>query len=318
MQLNITNLTQTTRIYFGIELNPAETKDFLSLGISQADLLRDDVLIPDWSQGLIRINDGSIDVSSCNQLISLLKGNFGSLRSTDNRIIVKPNVRPIGASGYYTSRDDLIIPPTDIGSGENLVEMDHKIGDFTPQIITQRFNVEGNRSWIFEGYIKYIGAKFDRFCFYISTVATPFTELSGTNFRRYPSKKIIIPAAGNGDVDIDLNNLTTLVSVVPKTDTGTYPAAFWDADFDSTTGKYLNLTPNPTGTGKYNIFYEEVVLKRYLNNIGLVGEGFFKFETTDPSELCSNLKCNYMFTTTGVDHDWQAIVFISMFREKII
>jgi hypothetical protein len=240
------------------------------------------------------------------------------LATTDHRQIVKVNSRPLGTSGYFTSRDDDITNPVDVGNGLNIVELDHKIGDPEIQEITQRFNVEGNRSWIFEGYLKYSGAAFDRFCFYISTVATPYTESSGTNFARYPSKGIIIPAAGNGDVDIDTDNLTTLVSVVPKTDTGTYPAAFWDADFDSTTGKYGNLTPNPTGTGKYNIFYTEVVLKRYINNLGLLESGFFKFETSDPSELASNLKCNYRFTTSGTDHDWKAIIFISMFREKLM
>lgn len=316
MQILVTNLTEETRIYFGIEFAPDETKELFDLGVTQVQLLQDDLLIPDWAKGLININDGLQDIVSSNQLISLLKGSFSSLRSTDNRIIVKPNVRPVNTTGYFTSRDDNVAIPGDVGNGENLIEVDHKIGDPATVTITQKFNVESNRSWVFEGYLKYSNALFDRFCFYISTVATPFTEMAGTNFLRYPGKKIILPAMGNGDVSLDLNNLTTLVSVVPKTDSGLYPSAYWDADYNSTTGKYENLTPNLTGEGKYNIFYEEVTLKRYINNVGLIGDGFFKFETTDPSELASNLKCNYMFTTTGDDHDWRAIVFISMFREK--
>lgn len=314
----VKNITEATRNYFGIEISPQETKDLLNEGVTQVDLLRDENLIIDWSKGLIIVSDGVRELTSINELIALLKGGLGSLRTTDNRLIVKPNVRPIGTSGFYTSKDDNILIPGDIGNGDNVVELDHKIGDPASQTITQRFNVEGNRSWIFEGYLKYSGAKFDRFCFYISTETTPVVETSGTNFQRYPSKGIIIPAAGTGDVSIDTSNLTTLVGVVPRTDFGTYPTAFWDADYNTSTGKYENLTPNPYGKGKYNIFYQEVVLKRYINNLGLLGTDFFKFETTDPSELSSNLKCNYMFTTTGEDHDWQAIVFISMFREKII
>ena len=238
------------------------------------------------------------------------------LKTTDKRYIVKPNVRPIGTTGYFTARDDDTSNPEDVGSGNNYIKLNHEIGDPLEVTITQRFNVEGNRSWIHEGYMTHHGAQFDRFCFYISTVPTPFTEASNTNFMKMDDYGIIVPAAGNGNVTIDTENLTTLVSVVPKTDTGLCSTAYWNATFNSTTGKYENLTPAPTGNGKYNIFFTEVVLKRYINSICLIGDNHPLFATSDPSELASNLKCNYRFTTTAPDHAWQASVFISMFREK--
>lgn len=238
------------------------------------------------------------------------------LKTVDNRYIVKPNVRPIGTTGYFTARDDNTAIPKDVGNGENLIELNHKIGDPSVVTITQRFNVEGNRSWIHEGYLAHTNAAFDRFTFSISTVPTPFTTATGTNFTKVNSAGIIIPAAGNGNVDIDLNNLTTLVSVVPRTDTGICPSAYWNATYNFTTGKYENLTPAPDGKGKYNIFFTEVTLKRYINNVCLLGDNHPIFVTSDPSELATNLKCNYTFTTAAPDHDWQISVFISMFREK--
>jgi len=240
------------------------------------------------------------------------------LKTTDNRFIVKPNVRPLFTSGYFTARDDNRAIPKDVGGGNNYIKLHHKIGDPEVVTITQQFNVEGNRTWIHEGYMTHIGAEFDSFCFYISTKPTPTTPQAGTIFKQ-TSKGIIVPVTeGAGDVNIDTENLTTLVSVVPRTDNGTLPAAYWNATYNLTTGKYENLTPAPDGKGKYNIFFVEAILKRYINNICLIGNTHPKFETSDPSELGTNMLCNYRFTTNmNPDHEWKASIYVSMFREKI-
>ena len=317
MQIFVKNLTGQSLTYFGIIIQPQETKELFSQGVSFVDLLNDESLIPDWSRNFIEINDGNQIIQTSNQLIALTKGSFATLRTTDNRIITKPNVRPIGTRGYFSSRDDLLSNPVDVGNGTNVVKLDHKINQNRVVTISQQFNVEGNPTWLHEGFLKYQGAHFDQFCFYISTVITPHTPGNGTNFQLLPSHGIIIPAAGNGNAVVNTSDLTTLVSVVPRTDSGIFPAAFWNATSNRTTGKYENLTPAPTGNGRYNIFYIEVILKRYLNDITLLGTDLLSFETTDPTQLASNLKCNYMFTTVGDDHNWQAVCYISMYRRKI-
>ena len=73
------------------------------------------------------------------------------LKTVDRRFIVKPNVRPLHTSRYFTARDDNPANPKDIGNGNNFVELHHKVGDPLIQTISQRFNVEGNRTWIYEG-----------------------------------------------------------------------------------------------------------------------------------------------------------------------
>ena len=254
------------------------------------------------------------------------------LKTTDNRIITKENKRPLLSNGFCTSRGENPSSPATIGGGTDVARYDHVSGDGINSKSTEIFfHVEGNRTWLMDGFIRYVGAKFDEFSFEIRPMVTTITTgLTGTNFR-VSGGYLLVPTAGNGTVSVDTNTAFYPCSVTPKTDTGFNSAAYWNLDYNSTTNTYSNLTaaanPNSNGAagnGKYNIFTADVCLKRYINKWGLLGDGVETFSSTDPSEFGSHLRGVFKFTTIGhadptqfVDHSWQALVNFTMFREKI-
>ena len=195
------------------------------------------------------------------------------------------------------------------------------------------FHVPINRSWLWDGYLNYQNALFDEFTFQIRPyVTTILTGQTGTNFN-VAGGYLLIPAAGNGTKDLDPNATLYPCSVVPKTDTGFCPAAYWNMDYNSSTNTYGNLTPaaNPNssgaaGNGKYNIFTADICLKEYIHKWGLLGtDPQAMFISSDPSEYGTFLRSIFKFTTIGqpdpsqpvVDHSWSALVNFTMFREKI-
>lgn len=311
----IKNLTQSDLVYCGVICSPNVPRDLTEAGVTQSELLNDDTIIPDFCKGYISVNNGDRDLTSSNEVIALIKLYNCSLRTTDNRIITKENSRPLLTNGCYTSVDDDPTNPYDVGNGTHQVKLDHVMGQSMSVEFPQDFNVELNASYMFEGYSNWTNAKFDEFTFEIRTKATPYTLQAGTNFKRYST--LIIPADGDGDVTFNLST-AYLCSVVPKTDTGLYPMAFWNATFNPSTNQYENLTAAPLGDGKYNIFHTEVTLKRYINRHLMLGNGQFHFSTSDPSQLGTNLKLVYRLITGGPDHDWQCVVNFSMFRKNLI
>ncbi len=254
------------------------------------------------------------------------------LIATDGRQIVKPNLRPIGSSGFFTGRGENINSPSSIGNGVDAVRFSHIEGDGTPNYTKEIFfHVEGNRTWLCDGLLKFKGALFDEFTFEIHPYVTSvLTGLQNTNYALYKGC-MLMPAAGNGTVDLNPEAKLYPCSVVPKTDTGKCPAAFWNLDYNAGTNTYSNLTPasNPNsngepGNGKYNIFTADVCLKKYINKWGLLGDGTEIFYSSDPSEFGSYLRAVFKFTTIGhpdptqfVDHSWQVLCNWTMFREKI-
>ena len=236
------------------------------------------------------------------------------LKTTDKRLIVKPSVRPLLTYGTYVGAGDDPFTPGDTGGGPGDTFIDHKVGDPTTIVVPHRFNVEGNRTFLWEGYLTFENAIFDEFSFIIKPVPTPITSATGTNYLAYNG--VIVPVNGTGNALPDMDNLCP-VSSVPKTDTGVFPAAYWNATYSPSTGKYTNLTPAPDGKGKYNLFYTDYVIKRHINRFRMLGSNHMVFAATDPSELGTNLKCEYQFTTVGPDHPWRASISMSMFREKI-
>jgi hypothetical protein len=237
------------------------------------------------------------------------------LRATDNRMIVKPSIRPLLSYGCFTNPGDNIAIPGDKGGDSVFMKIDHKIGDPASQPVEQSFNVEGNRSWVWDGFIQWKNANFDYLTFEIRTRPTTYTTATGTNFYK-SSSGVILPVSGTGNITISDTLVEVYpVSTVPKTDTGVCPAAYWNLTYSN--GVYSNLTPAPTGNGKYNLFWADACLKRYINKFVMLGDGTFSFLATDPSELGTNLRLVYTFTTNTPDHGWQACVNISMFREKI-
>lgn len=241
-----------------------------------------------------------------------------ALMTVDNRLIVKPNTRPLFTSGYFTSVDDDPTQPWDVGNGANQVKLDHKIGDPTTVTFEQSFCIELNRSWVFEGYITVIGARFDEFSYAVVAKKSDFEAAAEANTNYTSMGPLILPAAGDGELQPSLGGNILPVSVVPRTDTGIPPAGYWDFDYDSELGSYSAPIPAPTGTGNYNLFHTDYLLRRYINRYLLLGDHTIHFAAQDPAELGTNMTCRMTFETTAPDHEWAAAVNMSMFRTHVL
>jgi len=241
------------------------------------------------------------------------------LTTVDKRLIVKDNSRPLLTNGYYTSCDDSILNIYDVGGSGNKIRLHHEIGDNPVQPLEHLFNVTYNESYFFTGYIQWKNADFDTLTFEIRPMITPCNPGVNTNFYLL-SNGVIIPSNGNGNVSVN-PEFVYPVRCVAKTDTGIKAPGYWDADYSISLNKFINLRPNLTGTGNFNLFGKEVVLKRNINEWQFLDRGSFIFETKDPTILGENYRMVYIFKTETefvIDHEWKAVVNLSMFRKNTI
>jgi len=249
------------------------------------------------------------------------------LSTPDGKMVVKDESRPAGTSYFFTSRDDDLSQPTSVGLGSHQLKHVHlSTNETLSTTIEMLFNTENNRTWLYEPYLSFKGCLLDELDVIMKPKATPTTSSSGTNYLKYGG--VILPVNGTGNVNLDINNLYC-VYTVPKTDTGLCPAAYWNADYNSSTNTYGNLTPatNPNstgqdGNGRYNLFTSEYGnFKKFASDFLMLGEAtHFKLECKSPSEWASNVILQVNFRT-HVDvneeipnHTWYACISFSTFR----
>jgi hypothetical protein len=150
----------------------------------------------------------------------------------------------------------------------------------------------------------------------ISVEVVPETTdyISGTDtYYNLYGGYLIIPAAGDGTITVAAEDIT-LVGLPLKQD-GTKDPGFWNADFNTTSGEFENITAAPYGDGEYNMFGVEVSLQEFVCEWPLIDKGTTKLFTYDSEELGHNMKFKYEFYTTGT-HDWQFSSLLNLFREK--
>jgi len=232
----------------------------------------------------------------------------------DNKILVQQTSRPDNTTIYFTSEGDSTSNPTALGGG-NLMQIIHDTGDATTQYIYMDFNVKENRTYVHEGYIMWQDAMFDVICMEATPQVTHYTDGTSTNFNLYAGY-LIVPAAGDGVIQVAEEEIRLVE--MPKTfDTQVRPAAFWNADYDTVTHTFSNITPAPYGDGVYNIFGIEVPLSRFVNRVLLLNNGFMKLESSDITEIGHNMRIKLQMTTRGEDHAWKAACILSLHREIV-
>jgi len=94
---------------------------------------------------------------------------------------------------------------------------------------------------------------------------------------------------------------------------------FWDASFNTTTNKYENVTPNLTGTGRYNMFTYPIDIPdtRFLEKMPMLGSGVIGLGSHDIEQLGHGLRMKVTLTTQPPDHEWWCCWFIHVFRKHV-
>ncbi|MCK5603408.1 hypothetical protein KAR91_16100 [Candidatus Pacearchaeota archaeon] len=236
----------------------------------------------------------------------------------------KPRVhqtsRRLGTTTYWTGAGDDPSNPVDIGGGE-LFNIQHDI-DSTATIEYKYidFNCVENMTYVHEGHIVWKDAYFDMVSLELVPRTTPYSAGSNTNYNLYGGY-LIVPAAGDGTIDLDQSPYTITdhrggLVYMTNDDEGNLPVAFWNADWNTSTKEYENITAAPNGDGRYNMFAVEVKFARFVNRISLLGDGFEKLQSADADEIGHGMRFKIITETHGNNHHWDLACILTFHRER--
>jgi len=181
--------------------------------------------------------------------------------------VTRPHKNDKDWPDFWADRgDDLSATPpaSGISMGTPMYVSGDTPGDGTS--ITFRFRepvqVRGGEAWLLTDFNKDDYASVELFA-----SATPVVANGGgtgnCNLVPVGPYQLIVPAAGNGAHDIDLNAKVGTSSVHQAS---LVPASAGDGffDYDEDTNE---ITMNVTQTGGYNLFNSEIILQRFLNHV---------------------------------------------------
>jgi hypothetical protein len=148
------------------------------------------------------------------------------------------------------------------------------------------FNCVNNETWLHEGYITWKNAHFDTLTLEMVPRVTTYTASSGTYYNLYGGY-MVVPAAGDGTITItsDITQHDGGLVYMPDNDLGETPTAFWNADWNTSTKEYENITAAPYGNGRYNMFTVELCFARFLNKAPFLSSGFIVLNSSDTDEM---------------------------------
>jgi len=231
-----------------------------------------------------------------------------------SKIPVHQTSRVPGTTTYFTCASDDQANASLIGGDvpENQkLKGHHEIGDPTTESAYLDLNSVVNNTYIHEGYLQWKDALNDEIS--VSFVPKLSATSAGTNtFYNLYQGYMIVPAAGDGTIDVD----TMVLVEMPLNEFGKRSAAFWNADYNTTTKLFENIAAAPSGDGVYNMFTVEVEFIRFANKVPLLSSGFMNLQTSDASRLGHNIRLKVTAYTRGADHDWWWNAFATLHRMK--
>jgi len=224
--------------------------------------------------------------------------------------------RKLGLRVMWTGVGD---DPTDVhktGSGTSF-EVTHDLGEGDPESVYIDFNMVQNETWLHEGYITWKDCEMDKLSLEMCPRVTAGQAGTGTNYNLYGGY-MVIPAAGDGTFDLtaDITDPNAGLVFMPDNDLGEAPTAFWNADYNSSTKLYENITPAPTGNGHYNMFAVEITFARFLNHMPLLGSGFIALNSSDTDQMGHGMRLKMVADTNPnvADHTWSVACLMCLHR----
>jgi len=187
----------------------------------------------------------------------------------------------------------------------------HSTGDSTSQDYYIDFNVKENRTFIREGYLAWQDCALDKITLCVVPMVTAYTGGTDTFFNLYNG--VILPAAGDGHIQVDPADMK-LVEFPPGLDYGDAKPCYWNADYDSTSHTFSNVTAAPLGNGHYNMFGAERMLGCFANHLSLLGSNCVGLRTEDTYEIGHGMRFKINVETNSPDHDWTSTCTLTMYR----
>lgn len=231
----------------------------------------------------------------------------------DGKSFSQNTSRPLGSNTIFSSYLDDGSDPQKVFGGDQII-FDHSIGGDLVEIKEFNINSIDNETSIHGGLALFTGAVFDEVSMYAVPIVTPSISGVNTNYQSYGGY-LVVPAAGNGDLTIDSEDIVLVQSTIDL-DTGVRRPGFWNADYSTSTKLFSNITPAPSGNGEFNIFYTEVILRQFVHKICMLGNNSIPLLSDDASPVGHNMKIVVKVETIGDDHDWKMSAILTLYRKK--
>lgn len=284
----------------------------------------------DWAtlSGVVSLHDGIDDyldytpvkLMAADETLTLHTALLNEYRDKSGKLRVHQTSRISGTMICWTGEGDLPSDQSSVGGGESL-SFSYTIGQVDPMVRYVDFNVIENQTWLHEGYISWLSAKLDWVDLQLVSRVTQTVTSSGTNFNLYGGYLIIPAYPGTGTIQVtsDITTISGGLVYMPLNDQGVRGLSFWNATWDTTTQRYKNITPAPTGNGEYNMFDQEVILAHFVRKMHLLGNGFIALNSSDTDQLGSGMRLKLTADTnkeTSEDHDWSFACLLCLHRQK--
>ncbi len=271
------------------------------------------------SEEKVVINDMSRNLLPSEGIRLIVTGDQYPLDS-EGKLYVHQSSRVTGTMTYWTGRGDKPNDVTDVGNGEQFT-ISNFPGDPDITYTYIDFNTINNTTSLHEGYFIWEGAKMGDYITLESVVNTVTVEPgTNTNYNLYGGF-MVVPAAGDGTINVTSDITNPCISggsfVEAYTDeTGYKPPAFWNADFNTTTNRFENITPAPLADGQWNMYTVELVGNRFVNSIPVLGSGFEMLQSSDSTYFPHGIRIKATIKTSTDDHEWHFGGILTLHREK--
>ncbi len=321
------NLEVYIKSGFKLDIPAGGGIDLLS---SEFNFTRDEIANSDVpyhiQQGNVLLNNGNTTLTLLNSLKYAFNAPEDVVPKTgpDKKLMVYQSSRASGTVIYFSGEGDDPTSNVAIGGGETLF-FKHNIGDVEPLVKYFDANCIDNVTYIHEGYLTWKGGAGDT----IDMVVVPqvTTYGAGTSHKLLDGYLIVpsffpdIPGRTN-DIGITSGE-EKLIQLVPAFDTGLLTAnGYWDADFNSTTGLFENITPAMDGMGQgighYQMFAAEVPMQQFARKFILVDNGFMQMQTSESQQLGHNMRLKLTLDVVGDDHDLMTGCVLVLHRNKTV
>lgn len=223
-------------------------------------------------------------------------------KNYDGRLITQPVTLGSGQWHYWHGEgDDVASDPQAVGGGQAFEVTRATAGD-TPVTWEYRDPV-----WIAGGSLKFQGAQMgDHVTFVIYAPATAITASAGGNTGNcnLHESGILIPAAGDGAYDVDLETAIP----VPTSDFAPF-SGYWDYALPADLKGRGTLTAGAPGASKYHLIPADIPLDQFVHKERLLGAGetFYEPQNINVSLCLPGWRFKCTLHNEGGGHTLEAV-----------
>jgi len=287
---------------------------------NEIEMAKSDDLISKIASGILVVNDGTKDLTVTQGIRHVSGHTIAAVTDQSGKQRVHQTSRKLGLRIMWTGVGDDPSNVHKVGGGQELI-VQHDIGEGQPEHVYIDFNIVQNETWLHEGYITWKDCLMDKISLEMVPRITTVAPGTNTNYNLYGGY-MVIPAAGDGTYDLvsDITDPNAGLIYMPDNDLGEPPTAFWNADYNSTTKLYENITPAPYGNGRYNMFTVEIVFARFLRDMPLLGSGFIALNSSDTDQMGHGMRLKMLAVTNDSvdDHVWSVACLMCLHRNSSV